>query len=176
MPNRAGLVIQVARLAPEAIKAHALLDSLCARYDLTPFVFTRRIRIDPGGAARARPVLTLGTGSIGDPPRFLAEFLGQQMEWFLAARDAAMGEAAAALAAAFPDFHEQNSALAANPVALFRMVAAAWLELQAMLRFFDAEDAEDALRGHDEARPVYRLVLRHRAAVGEIMEAHGLGL
>jgi hypothetical protein len=45
-----------------------------------------------------------------------------------------------------------------------------------MLRFFDAEDAEDALCGHDEARPVYRLVLRHRAAVGEIMEAHGLGL
>jgi hypothetical protein len=176
LANQAGLIIQVARLAPEAIKAHGLLDSLCARYDLTPFVFTQRVRIDPGGAARARPVLTLGTGSIGDPPRFLAEFLFQQMQWFLAAREQASSEAAAALQTSFPDFYDQNRELAEHPAALFRTVAAAWLELQAMLRFFDVEDAEDALRSHDAARPVYRLVLRHRAAVGKIMEAHGLAL
>jgi hypothetical protein len=176
MPNQAGLIIQVTRLAPEAIKAHGLLDKLCARYDLTPFVFTQRIRIEPGGPARPRPVLTLGTGSIGDPPRFLAEFLFQQMQWFLAAREAAAGEAAAALETSFPDFYDQNRELAERPAALFRMVAAAWLELQAMLRFFDAEDVEDALRSHDAARPVYRLVLRHRAAIGKIMELHGLAL
>lgn len=55
-------------------------------------------------------------------------------------------------------------------------MAAAWLELEAMLRFFAPEDAEDTLRSHDAARPVYRLVIRNRAAIGEIMEAHGLAL
>lgn len=176
MADRSGLIVQVARLAPEAIKAHTLLESLCARYDVTPFFFTRRVRIDPDGEARPRPVLTLGTGSLRDPPRFLAEFLGQQMEWFLAAREEAAKAAAAALAAAFPEFHAQNPELAETPAALFRRVAAAWLELEAMLRFFAPEDAEDTLRSHDAARPVYRLVIRNRAAIGEIMEAHGLAL
>jgi hypothetical protein len=174
--NRAGLIIQVARLAPETIKAHALLDSLCARYDVTPFVFTQRVRIEPGGAVRSGAVLTLGTQSIGDPPRFLAEFLGQQMRWFLAAREAALGAAVAALETSFPDFHAQNRELADHPASLFRMVAAAWLELQAMLRFFDSDDVEDVLRSHDAARPVYRLVLRNRAAIGRIMEEHGLAI
>jgi hypothetical protein len=176
MGNRAGLIIQVTRLAPEAIKAHALLDSLCARYDVTPFVFTQRVRIEPGGRASAGAVLTLGTQSLGDPPRFLAEFLGQQMRWFLAAREDAVGGAVAALEASFPEFHAQNRELAERPAALFRMVAAAWLELQAMLRFFDPDDVEDVLRSHDGARPVYRLVLRNRAAIGSIMEAHGLAI
>jgi hypothetical protein len=176
MANRAGLVIQVARLAPEAIKAHGLLDSLCARYDLTPFVSTRRIRIDPDGTTRARPVLTLGTRSAGDPLSFLAEFLVQQMEWRLGERAAAVEGAVAALEASFPDFYEQNRTLADRPADLFRMAAAAWLAFEAMLRFLDPDDAEDALRSHDGPRPVCRLVLRHRDAVGAIMAAHGLAL
>jgi hypothetical protein len=176
MANKAGLIIQVTRLAPETIKAHALLDSLCARYDVAPFVFTKRVRIDPGGAAKPHPVLTLGTDNIGDPPLFLAEFFSQQMHWFLAARGEAASQAVAALEAGFPDFHGQNRELAESPAALFRLVAAAWLELQAMRRFFGEDDVEDALRSHDTARPVYRLVLRHEEAIGAIMEAHGLTL
>lgn len=176
MANQAGLIIQVARLAPEAVKAHGLLDSLCARYDLGPFVFTRRVRIEAGCVATARPILTLGTGSIEDPPRFLAEFLFLQMHWFLDAREEAAGKAAAALALSFPDFYDQNRGLARHETALFRMVVAAWLELQAMLRFFDLEDAEDVLHSHDAARSVYRLVLRHRAGVGKIVNEHGLAL
>jgi hypothetical protein len=176
MANNAGLIVQVTRLAPEAIKAHALLEELCRRYDLAPFVFTRRVRIEPGGSAAPTPILTLGTASVGDPPRFLAEFLAQQMDWYLRARAEAAAAAAAALAAAYPDFWPQNQALAPNAAALYRRLAAAWLELRAMERFLDRDDAEDALRSHDEARPVYRLMLRHRGAIGAIIEAHGLAL
>jgi hypothetical protein len=170
------LIVQVTRLAPEAVKAHALLDQLCKRYDLAPFFFTQRVRIEPGGTAKATPILTLGTASLADPPRFLAEFLGQQMQWFLRARDEAAARASAALEAAFPDFWPQNRELAPEAATLYRRLAAAWLELQAMLRFFDPDDAEDVLRSHDDGRPIYRLMLRKRAAIANIMQAHGLVL
>jgi len=176
MSNKAGLVVQVTRLAPEALKAHALLNDLCARYDVGPFIFTTRVRIDPGGVARPRPVLTLGTDSIDDPPRFLAEFLGQQILWFLAGRPVETGRAATALKARFPEFYQQNPELESNEAALYHRVAAAWLEMRALGRFFSTDEVEDILRSHNEARPVYRMMLRNRSAIGEIVEESGLAL
>jgi hypothetical protein len=174
MSNKAGFLVQVTRLAPEAIKAHSLLNDLCSRYDLTPFAFTQRIRIDPGGESRARPVLTLGTGNVADPPLFLAEFLAQQIEWFLAGRNEAADRAAGALEGKFPHFYAQNPQLADRPTTLYRRLAAAWLEFEAMRRFFSEDEVDDVLRSHDEDRPVYRMMLRNRAAIADVMIEHGL--
>jgi hypothetical protein len=174
MSNKAGLLVQVTRLTPEAIKAHGLLNDLCARYDLTPFVFTQRIRIDPSGETKPRPVLTLGTGNVADPPLFLAEFLAQQIQWFLAGRNEAADRAIGALERRFPDFYTQNPQLSDRPATLYRRLAAAWLEFEAMRRFFGEDDVDDVLRSHSEGRPVYRLMLRNRAAIGNVMIEHGL--
>jgi hypothetical protein len=175
--NRAGLVIQLGEISPEALRTRAALDALCVRFDLAPYVQSVRLRIEKGAQPRLRPIATLGTASSGDPHLLLAEFLSLQMEALLAGRPEPAAAAAAALATRFPELRAAMGAAApSDPLAPYRALAVAALELAALSRLLGAEEGGEIVRAHDAQRPLYRFLLRNEKAVGDVMTAAGLRL
>src|SRR4051812_45219329 len=72
------------------------LRRVLARFDLTPWVFTRRVLIDERVTPHSHPVLTIGYGDHGDDDLLLSNFVHEQLHWWLVAHqqqtDAAMAE------------------------------------------------------------------------------------
>jgi hypothetical protein len=52
-------------------------------YDLSPFLFTKRVHIHPGTPHQSHPDLTLDTKNAESPPHILADFLHEELHWWL---------------------------------------------------------------------------------------------
>jgi len=172
--NAAGLTIQLGEISPETLRAHAALDRLCRTLDLSPYIFTTRVRIERDAASRSHPMLTLGAASASDPHLLLAEFLHQQMRWYLAGRGDRVANAGAAFATMFPTLAGDAAEATRPGSGIYRILAAAFLEHAALSRLIGADDAEDAVRSHASFRAVYRVLLRNSAAIAAVMEENEL--
>ena len=62
------------------------LGALLRRYNISPWLFTRSVRIDERAIPHSHPVLTLHTRHLGQDILLLSTFLHEQLHWFLDSR------------------------------------------------------------------------------------------
>lgn len=113
------------------------LRRILSQYDVDPWIFTRRVRIDAGAEPHSMPVLTLNTDYLDDDEMQLSIFLHEQAHWLVdraEGRDAAIEE----LRRMYPD----------PPRADFRTyqhLLVAWVELDAMAELIGEEKARQKM-------------------------------
>lgn len=76
------------------------LQKILQQYDLSKWVFTRKILIEDRVIPHSHPVLTLSTRDEGDA--LLATFVHEQIHWFLVEHAERAGRAKAELKAMYP--------------------------------------------------------------------------
>jgi len=78
--------IELANNTPNEQRAKEQLEQLLKQYDLSRWIFTKKIRIDQSVRPHSHPVLTLNTRHNGKDQHVLADFLHEQIHWFVADR------------------------------------------------------------------------------------------
>lgn len=170
----ASIEIELAETTPTTLRAERVLRELLARYDLRAYAFTRKVRIESGVIPHSHPVLTLNTRSLDDPERWLAQYLHEQIHWFLSAREAATQQAIAAFKQRYPDLPTGRDQVARNVYSTYLHFAVNWLELIALRHYLGAARAEEILSTQPFYRWIYATVIRDEDAIAALMRRHGL--
>lgn len=164
-----GIDIELAETTPWTLRAEAVFRELLSRYDLRAYTFTRKVRIEPRVIPHSHPVLTLNTRYVDDSERWLAQYLHEQIHWFLSARNTATLSAIAAFRARYPELPTARDQVARDPHSTYLHLAVNWLELVALRHYLGADRAEEILSTHHFYRWINSTVIRDEADIGEIM-------
>jgi hypothetical protein len=81
------LAIELANNGPNEQSAKDQLERLTKKYDLSRWIFTKKVRIDQRTRPHSHPVLTLNTRHMMNDPLALAGFVHEQIHWFLAKKE-----------------------------------------------------------------------------------------
>lgn len=152
------------------------LRALFRTFDLSPYLFTRKIRIARGEIPHSHPVLTLNTRHRGD--RLLSVFLHEQIHWFVAARPAAEARACAACERLFPDLPVAPPDGAGDRRSTCLHVVINRLEHRALATLVGEERAlaVTTFWAGDHYRAIYRLVLDRGPVIDRVLAEVGLDL
>jgi hypothetical protein len=71
-------------------------------YDLSPFFYTKNIRVQSEVVSHSHPVLTLNTKNAEDPKKLLSIFLHEELHWWLHSRPKEMAAAVKQLKKIYP--------------------------------------------------------------------------
>lgn len=152
------------------------LERLLDRYDLSPWLFTRDIRIDRSAIPHSHPVLTLHTRHLKDDDLLLSTFVHEELHWYLVEHPAATEAAIEELKARFPKtpigFPLGSSDERGNYVHLLDI----YLEWRADRLLLGELRARQVMEfwASDHYTWVYRTVLDHEREIGDIVNRHGL--
>jgi hypothetical protein len=150
------------------------LRTTLQKYDVTRWVYTRRIHIDERAIPHSHPVLTLHTRHVGDEHALLATFLHEQLHWledgnehFRAAMDS--------YAQAYPDAPPRGPEGARDLESTYRHLLVCDLEFQAMSLLVGSKRARDLLSANRHYTWIYDRVLND-PKVRDIATTHGFVL
>jgi hypothetical protein len=110
-------------------------------YDLSPFLFTKRIVIDSAAVPTAKPVLTLGTQDAEEPKRILATLLHQELDWWLDAKASATAAAIDELRKIYPKVPKAEAQTA------HRTLLLCYLEFRALEFYVGQNEARAVIEG-----------------------------
>lgn len=157
-------------------ETRAQLLRLVEEYDVDPWLYTTRVRIDETQIPHSHPVLTLHTRHLGDDHGLLSAFLHEQLHWL------EEGETLDAFRAAMADYEEiypevpdPDAGGARDPESTYRHLLVCDLELQAMTRLVGEEAARVLLASITHYEWIYERVLTD-PRVREVAARHGFVL
>lgn len=159
-------------------KAKTGLEELLKKYDLSRYLFTKKIQVEDGVIPHSHPVLTINTSYIGKPNKLLTTFIHEQLHWWLADKDDAVNAAVAEFKKRYPTLPTDRRDLARDEYSTYMHLIVCYLELVSLREVAGNEVATevfDWLKGH-HYRWIYRTVLQDEAEVGAIVRKHGLML
>ncbi|TKR30080.1 hypothetical protein FCE95_08015 [Luteimonas gilva] len=170
------LEISLARGSEAEKAAKAQIERIVARYDVSPWLFTRKIVVDERALPHSHPVLTLHTRHLKDDELLLSTFVHEQLHWYLGQNAAKSQAAVGELRKRYPDI----------PVGFPRGSSDAESNYYHLLVIFLEYRANRALLGELRARQVmefwsqdhytwlYATVMEQEREIGRIVRDHGL--
>jgi len=123
------------------------LERLLKQYDLSRWIFTKTVRIDQTMRPHSHPVLTLNTRHNGKDPHVLADFLHEQIHWFVADNFGDGRKAIADVTKMYPDAPDALGAGGSGTQAsTYLHVIVCDLEFESVKALLGAEAAETVIR------------------------------
>lgn len=170
--------IDLEEAAREAARVKAWLEALRRRHDLTPYEYTRHVRIVPASKTFSHPILTLGTRFTETEDQLLATYLHEQMHWYLYLLGGIDHDPIEPifdeLVRRYPDAPTSLPEGARNYDQTYAHLVVCWLELEVTGRLIGrmrAAALADTTYGY---RWIYRTVLRDWTALEALLRAHGI--
>ncbi len=164
-------VIEVQPDKETAITKQNLLQ-LAQVYDLSPFLFTKKVVISSETKTTARTSLTIGTEDADAPKRLLATFLGQQLDWWLGTKVALTEAALAELRKIYPKVPRSEASFAHRELLL------SFLKLRALEFYLGKLEARavmlESSRRLKPSRWGPTQLLRRDSSVRKVVETIGL--
>lgn len=156
----------------------AQLQRLVATYDVTPWLFTRKIVIDERDFPHSHPVLTLHTRHLKDDELLLSAFVHEELHWFLGMHRDAYEAAEAELRGMYPTipvgFPEGSSDEKAN----YAHMMIGLLQFRADMQLMGELRARQILAfwADDHYTWIYRKLLEvdERVRIFKVLRKHGL--
>ena len=137
-------------------------------YDLEPYMYSRRVDVDPKSKDHPYPTLTLSTKFSDQPELILSRFLHEQFLWWIGSQLAASKKASADLKKAFPEIKVKDAP----------ELISSFLEHEALKKLVGKASARriiHALAIKWKITPkTYQLVLRNQQKIQSILKAQKL--
>lgn len=144
-------------------------------YDLSPFLYTKKIQIQPQVKSHSHPVLTLNTRHAENPKKILSTFLHEELHWWLASQKKETSEALRELKKVYPDA-PLNQGATKDSTWLHLIVC--YLELKSLSFYIGEKEARGviySLMKKDQIYPwVYFQVLNKDFAIKSIVAKNKL--
>lgn len=172
------IIIDLDHAEREARRVAELLAALRKRHDLSRFEFTRLVCVQPAGATRSHPILTLGTRFAESEDLLLSTYLHEQMHWYLWRLGGPDFDPIA------PFFDELVRRYPKAPTRLpeggrsyeqtYLHLVVCWLEIWAATELIGRQRAAATAEAPWGYRWVYRTVLEDWDALGSLLAMHGI--
>lgn len=159
-------------------KAKVDFEKLLKKYDVSRYLFTKKVQIEDGVIPHSHPILTLNTRYIDQPLKQLTTFLHEQIHWWVSENDDGVSAAIAEFRKRYPKIPTERREIARNEYSTYLHLVVCYLELIAMRDVAGEKAAAEAfnwLKGH-HYRWIYRTVLKDEAEIAEVVKRHGLML
>ena len=153
--------------------AKVQLQRLVATYDLDPWTFTRRVRIEAGVIPHSHPVLTLNERYIDQDVEQLTTYIHEQFHWMVLERQSALATVTAAFREAFPEVPAGGSEGARDERSTYLHLVVCDLEFQGLSRLVGKEQAREVLSAQRHYTWIYDRVLTD-PRIRRINEEHGM--
>lgn len=151
------------------------LYHLAQVYDLSPFLFTKKVRIESQVVPHSHPVLTLNTRNAEKPKKILATFLHEQLHWWINQNPKNTEAAVLELKKIYPQAPVTTSE-GKDSTHLHLLVC--YLELRSLEFYLGNKEARDIITSvmkQDKIYPwIYYQVLYKDFAIKAIAEKHKL--
>jgi hypothetical protein len=153
------LTLDLAAAQRSAARVRDMLTGLRNRFDLSPFEYTRQVRIAPLEIPHSHPVLTLNSFA-RDEIGLVTTYLHEQMHWYLTwyshAHAARWTALLATLQARYPDAPVGTPEATPDRYSVDLHLVVNWLEIDVAARFLE----RDRVIAHARALPFYRWMYR----------------
>ena len=154
----------------------AALQRLLSEYDLSDWLWTRRVVIDERAIPHSHPVLTLHTRHLHQDDRLLSAFVHEEYHWYAVLHDAQVEKAKSQLRALYPDLPAGGAEGAADLDSSYLHLIVCYAEHQKLKALIGPERARTVFDywTTDHYRAIYRLVLRDEDKIGRVVRENGL--
>lgn len=174
-PHPSGLIItEVDANKWTALTKQNLLQ-LVQVYDLSPFLFTKNIKIESKVIPHSHPVLTLNSRNAEDPKKLLSVFLHEQLHWWTSMNQAQTDLAITDLKTIFPKAPITKTM---GPNSTYIHLIVCYLELRAVSFYLGKEEGRNVISSFmkkDKIYPwIYSQVLTKESAIQKIIKKHRL--
>ncbi len=145
---------------------------LAQKYDLSSFLYTKRILIDSKlEKTRWRPVLILNTKYKDYPNRLLAQLLHEELHWWMNTHKRNVQVAIPKLKRAFPGSPKIYGSK--DPDSTYRHLLICWMEFRALAKYVGLDSATDVLQHFVKVGRfprIYKRILSDHSKVEEIVK------
>ena|SRR5579884_1909801 len=154
----------------------AQLQRLLKQYDLSDWLWTRKVAIEDGSVPHSHPVLTLNTRHLNDDLLLLSTFIHEEFHWYETAHAQDTAAAISDFKTEYPHLPAGGPDGAADEESSYLHVIVCYAEWQKMKALAGTESARRVMEfwAGDHYRAIYRLVLENETAVGEVVKRHNL--
>lgn len=144
-------------------------------YDLSPFLYTKKINVESKVIPHSHPVLTLNTRHAENPKKILAMWMHEELHWWMDKNSKATAAAVKELKKIYPDAPKGMGATADST---FLHLLVCYLEMRTLALYVGEKESkviiEDIMR-KDKIYPwVYYQVLYKNFAIKKILKKHKL--
>jgi len=148
------------------------LQKLLQQYDLSKWIFTRKILIEDKVIPHSHPVLTLNTKEDGDV--LLATFVHEQIHWFLSANFDRTEKAKAELKSIYPKVPVGSPDGARNKESTYLHLIVNYLEYEAMRELVGDVRAKEVFEGKGYYGWIYKTALTDASRIKDVLERNRL--
>lgn len=125
---------------PDTAQTRMEILHLARKYDLSSFLYTKKIVIDPTmQKTRWKPVITVNTRYKDHPQRLLAQLLHEELHWWMKDHKANVQVAIPELKSTFKGIPNIRGAKDTDSGARHLLIC--WMEFRAIAKYFGEEDA-----------------------------------
>jgi len=152
------------------------LQRLLANYDVSNWVFTRKIIIESGVIPHSHPVLTLSTRHLKDDDLLLSTFVHEQLHWYLDEKPKETEEAYKELKATFPKVPVGFPEGGNDEEWTYKHILVCYLEYQAIKELLGELRARQVMEfwATDHYTWIYRTILEREREIGSLMRKYKL--
>ena len=172
--NEPLVVTTHSKLAKE-IATQKRLETLWKKYNLEPYVFTKKVKIQTGIISHSHPVLTLNT-KLDTEIKLLSTFLHEQMHWYTLTNNPGFAKAAKSLAARYTKIPIKLPEGAGSRQSTFLHLGVCYLEFHTLAKVIGREAALKHMQYQSTQyyRWVYRTILKDLDYFEKLFEENGL--
>lgn len=151
------------------------LKVLVAKYDLEPYVFTKKIQIQEGVIPHSHPVLTLGVEDDTET-KLLATFLHEQMHWYTMLKRNELMNVGEVMLKRYPQMPSDLPEGAGSEQSTFLHLGVCYLEFHTLSQVIGNERAMEHMQWMttQHYRWVYRTIIQDLAEFENLFEENGL--
>ena len=172
-PTANQVEITVTEETPRALKVKETLEVLLKKHDLSLYLFTRKVVIQPKSIPQSHPVLTLNTRHT-EPNQILSNFLHEEIHWFLVDRKNDTNAAISNLKNLFPKVPAGGKEGARDEESTYLHLIVNYLELQADRKYLGKEVADSLIQNNDVYTWIYKQVLLREPEIKEVVHKYKL--
>lgn len=154
------------------------LQRLLSAYDVSNWVFTRKIVIESGFNVipHSHPILTLSTRHLKDDELLLSTFVHEQLHWYLVENPKETEEAYRELRSMFPKVPVGFPEGGRNEESTYKHILVCYLEYQAIKGLLGELKSRQVMDfwATDHYTWIYKTVLEREREIGSLMRKHKL--
>jgi hypothetical protein len=168
--------ISLAHGAAAEAKTRDQLERLLKTYDLSDWLWTRKIVIEDGSIPHSHPVLTLNTRHLNDDLLLLSTLVHEEYHWYETAHSDDTAAAITEFKAKFPGLPAGGLDGARDEESSYLHILVCYAEWQKMKALVGPERARQIMEfwAGDHYRAIYKLVIANEATVGDVVKIHKL--
>lgn len=174
-PKEEPVVIDTYKGSESEQSTRVMLEEALEKYDLEPYMYTKKIMIQDSVIPHSHPVLTMSTRDTS-MAHVLSTFIHEQMHWYTLSRSEASDSAITAFKRMYPDVPVALPMGSGSRKGTYLHILVNYLEYHVLIQVLGKEEATEVLKHWEQHHYtwIYSTVMKDYEQIKAVVEKNGL--